>query len=90
MDEGRSQASCSAGVVILFVGLGFALATFTIADLRPSGTRWNTIVSGVGLFLAFGSVYAWWQGMKHLRGALSRSPRCRPAEERRWHGRGLH
>ena len=62
-----------AGCVLFVVGWAIALEVFHIADTHPSGTRWNSVLSGVGLFFFFGGGYIGWRGFKHTRGALRRA-----------------
>ena len=64
-----------AGVLVLLVGWSLAMWCFDLADAR-AGTPANSVLTGVGIFLLFGSSYASWHGLKHVRGALRRTPRA--------------
>jgi hypothetical protein len=61
------------GIVAIIVGWAIALGILDIADQHPSGSRWNTILSGVGLFFAFGGMFIGWQAHKHIRSAFARN-----------------
>lgn len=64
-----------AGMIVLVGGWSLAMWCFNLADAR-AGTRANSVLTGVGVFFLFGSSYASWQGLKHLRGAMRRTPRA--------------
>jgi hypothetical protein len=59
-----------AGSGALVIGWMIALGIFALADHHPAGSRWNTVLSGVGLFFAFGGTYLGWKGLQHLRDAF--------------------
>jgi hypothetical protein len=59
-----------AGSGALILGWMIALGVFALADTHAAGSRWNTVLSGAGLFFAFGGSYLGWKGLQHLRDAL--------------------
>jgi len=61
------------GAVAFVIGWAIAIGVFSIADRYPAGTRWNSVLTGVGLFFALGGMFLGWQGFKHARAAVGRS-----------------
>jgi high-affinity Fe2+/Pb2+ permease len=61
------------GIVAVIIGWAIALGVFSLADQHPSGSRWNTILTGVGLFFAFAGMFIGWQAHKHIRPAMRRN-----------------
>jgi hypothetical protein len=61
------------GIGAVVLGWAIALGIFPLADRYPSGSRWNTILTGAGLFFMLGGMFIGWQSHKHIRPALRRS-----------------
>jgi hypothetical protein len=60
----------AAGVAAFLVGWTIALGFFSLADRQGAGTRSNTLLTGVGLFVALGGSYLGWKGLQHLRASF--------------------
>ena len=64
------------GIIAVIVGWAIALGILLLADQHPAGSRWNTVLSGGGLFFAFGGMFIGWQARKHIRPALGQGSRA--------------
>jgi hypothetical protein len=58
------------GGAAFIIGWTIALGIFALADQHAAGSRWNTVLSGAGLFFMLGGSYLGWKGLQHLRAAL--------------------
>ena len=67
------------GVGAVIIGWAIALGIFPLADRYPTGSRWNTILTGAGLFFMLGGMFIGWQAHKHIGPAMRRS--SRPSNE---------